>query len=173
MFQSIIIAVAIIASLAAIVAVLKLIAKRQAQAKKDAMRQTYHALVAQNNLEPELVEVFRHRMFALDATQKQFLFIEEEGAKDHRIVDLKAQRECRVMNSGHSISTTRKSGQTQTEEHINAISLVFTSADGSQVAVPVYTEAQDGIEERQQLKAKASKWQGILEALIREIRVRA
>lgn len=173
MFQTIMISLAIIASLAAIVFLLKIIAKRQAAAKKAAMWEDYRALVAMHKLNPDLVEDFQHRIVALDAQQLQFIQIQHAESQSSMLIDLAAQRDCQLMNAGHTISTTAKSGRAKTEEYINSISLVFTGRDGEKRTVPFYSEAMDGIEVRQQLKDKAAKWQSLLEGFITKKQLRA
>lgn len=160
------VAVAVVGTLAAIIYFLKLVTKRQAQARNKKMWDHYRSLLAQHNLAPDHVEEFPHRIFGLDTERQHFVFVQHDPAQPYELLDLSEQRECRIMNSGVNVSSTTTGGKTHTEEHVNSISLAFTSRSGVRISVPVYTEALDGIEQRKALQEKAGLWhRRILQAM--------
>ncbi len=164
------IALAVVGILAAIIYLLKFITQRQTKARKNAMWAHYKKLITDHKIAPDTVEEFRHRIFGLDSGKMHFIFVQHDAAQPHEVLDLSDQKDCRVVNSGVHVNVTGKGGKTQTEEHINAISLSFTSRSGVRIAVPVYTEIMDGIEHRQQLQQQASNWQRRIQQAMSGIR---
>lgn len=152
------VALALVGSLAAIIYFLKLVSRKQALARRNAIRARFNALLSQHNLSPEITEEFPHRILGLDSSQQRFIFTQEDPAQPHELIDLAEQRECRVVNSGVSVSTTDRGGKQKTEQHINLIGLAFTSRSGVRITVPLYTEALDGVDQRQHLQEKAGLW---------------
>ena len=148
------VALAVVGCLAAILYALKYVTKQQALARKKALRNHYRSLLAQHNLSPDTEEEFPHRIFGLDASRRHFVLAQHDPAQPHEIIDLTEQHECRIQKGGVSVPASNG----RTEEHINKIAIAFTSRSGVRISVPVYTEALDGVEQRQHLEARADTW---------------
>ncbi|MBS1615280.1 MAG: hypothetical protein JST06_04090 [Bacteroidetes bacterium] len=164
------IALAIVGILATIIYLLKLVTHRQTKARKNAMWTHFRSLIAEHKIAPETVEEFRHRIFGLDTGKMHFLFVQHDPAQPYEVLNLSDQKDCRVVNSGVQVNISGKGGQSHTEEHVNAISLSFTSRSGVRINVPVYTEIIDGIEHRKQLQQQANNWQRRIHQVLSGIR---
>jgi hypothetical protein len=158
---------AVIAAVIAVVAFLIALGRKHARAKKLIMLNAYQAVLTQNDLKPDLVDEFSHRIIGLDTAKNIFVAVRHEG--DHTpatVIPLSEVTDCSLKKSGHSVSVSGTTGKSMTEEFTNSIALLFHQRNGSPVEVPVYSEIQDGIGARVDLAQTAEKWQQLVRVAI-------
>ena len=161
------IALIVVGALAAIVAILIAISKKEARAKMAVMRDAYKAVLAQNNLAPDQVDEFSHRIIGMDTQRKVFVAIQHDGTETpYNVIPLADVADCKLQKSGLIIQTTRKNGTNVTEDHTDGIALSFMLRNGTSVDIPVYSEKLDGLTERIFLHRTAEKWQKLVRIAI-------
>jgi hypothetical protein len=160
------IAGAVLGSLAAIVALLIYITKRQGRARTKRLREEYSALLAQHNIQPSFSQVFDHRILALDARRGVFAFVQHDEKLPEAIIEMAEIADCQLWKDGIQISRKAgKRGET-VEEYVSAIGLSFKRKSGIVINVPIYTEALDGVKEKIPLTKAATQWLERLRAVL-------
>lgn len=158
MLHTLLVAGAVIGSLAAIVAFLIYITKRQGHARTKRLKEEYSALLAQHNIQPSFSQVFDHRILALDARRGIFAFVQHDEALPDAVIEMGDISDCQLWKDGIQVSRAGgKRGET-VEEYVSAVGLSFKRRSGIVINVPVYTEALDGVEEKIPLTKAAIQW---------------
>ena len=158
MLHTLLIALAIIGSLAAVITLLIMITKRQGRQRNKQLQDAYLSQLAQHNLNPEFSQVFDHRILALDAGRGVFVFVQHNEAQPAAVIDLSDISDCKLWKDGVQISRKRGNRPEAVEEYINAVGLSFARKSGVAMNIPVYTEMLDGIEQKNTLHKAAEQW---------------
>lgn len=157
MLHTLLIALAVVGGTAAIIFLCIFIARRESKRKKQRLLESYAALLAQHNINPDFSQTFEHRMFAFDANLRMFAFVQNDKILPSGVVDLSEVSECRIWKNGVQVSFNSSRNQS-VEEHISSVGLLFRHKNGNELIVPVYTEVLDGIEEKIKLSKAAEHW---------------
>jgi hypothetical protein len=158
MLHTLLIALAIIGSLAAIITLLIMMAKRQGRHRNKQLQDAYLAQLAQHNLNPEFSQVFDHRILALDTVRGVFVFVQQNEAQPFAVINLSDISDCKLWKDGVQISRKRGNRPEAVEEYISAVGLSFTRKSGVATNIPIYTEVLDGIEQKITLHKAAEQW---------------
>lgn len=158
MLHTLIIAIAIVGGIAAVIAFLIFITKRQGQRKNQQLQDSYSALLAQHNLQPDYSQFFEHRIFAFDAARRIFVFVQQDEDQPSAVIDLADVGDCRLWKDGVQIKRKGANRAESVEEYISAVGLSFSRKSGLVMNVPVYTEMLDGIEQKIALNKAADQW---------------
>jgi hypothetical protein len=158
MLHTLLIAAALIGSIAAIAGLLIYITKRQSRIRNQRLKDDYKALLAQHHIHPQFSQVFEHRILALDTSQQVFAFVQHDEALPSAVIHMAEVADCQLWKDGIQISHQRGKRGERVEEYVSAIGLSFKRRSGVVINVPVYTEALDGIEERIALTKAADQW---------------
>lgn len=166
MNHTLLIAIAMVCGIAAVAAILILITKRQARARKKALWEAFRTLQFQHNIEPDQVEELPHRIFGVDTLRKVFIFAQQDDARPTEVVQLDDVADCRLIKSGFTIDTGR-GGKNHFTEQIKSIALQFILKNGGKTDIPIYAEMLDGMEAREDLRQTAERWQQRVESLLK------
>jgi hypothetical protein len=158
MINTTVISLIMIGSIAAIIAFLIFVARRQGQRRTQRLKAAYSTLLSQHGLAPDHVQVFEHRIFALDGSKQQFAFVQNDEHLSSGVIDLAEVVNCKLWKDGVQISRSGNSRAGSVEEHINAVGLSFIRKSGIVINVPIYSEQLDGIEQKIALNKAAAHW---------------
>lgn len=165
MLHTLLIAGAVLGSIAAIVGFLIYVTKRQDRARIQRLKDKYNFLLAQHNIQPEFSQVFEHRILALDTSRGIFAFVQQDESLPVAVIDMADVTDCQLWKDGIQINRTEGKHRERVEKYVSAIGLSFRRRSGIVVNVPIYTEALDGIEEKIALSKAAAQWLERLRAI--------
>ena len=166
MNDALILSLIIIGVIAAIVAALMAISRKDSRAKKSLLLNTYKSVLDRHKLTPDHVDEFRHRIIGMDMTKKVFVAVQHDaGETPYNVIQLNDVTDCNVRKSGSTITTSRQAGSF-TDEFTDTIALSFVMRNGMAVDIPVYTDQLDGLAERIFLNQSAEKWRQLVRLAI-------
>lgn len=158
MLHNVLIAVAILLSIAGLVAILIVVTRKQRRARRNILRDRFNAVLSGHGLQATQVQEFEHRMLALDASRSTIVFVQDDPHFPEAVVPLANVSEIRFWKDGQHVGHTETGKGLRPEEQVTALGISFTTTGGETIRLPFYTEILDGINERTALKNDAEEW---------------
>jgi hypothetical protein len=146
MLHTLLIALAVIASIGAIVALCIFVTRRQTRHRRHQLQDNYRTILVQHNVTPDFSQTFEHRIFAFDTTRAMFAFAQSSEEHPSGVIELSEVEECTLWKDGVQINKNGGTKASSVEEYVNALGLSFRQKSGVVTNIPVYTEVLDGIE---------------------------
>lgn len=160
--STIIVAIILVGSVAAICFLLISIHNKQKRSAMNRLLKHFSQLGTGNDLNFSSQEVLNNCILGVDGIHRKVLVVtREDGFFSSFIVDLNRIKTCSVKK----IYGTIRAGDLKShklEQYLEKITLHFEMADGTSVQIPFYKHFENPIHESSALEQKARHWETIL-----------
>jgi hypothetical protein len=155
MSGTLMIAAAIVITIAAAVILLLKFTKRDLARQEAEMRSAFEQVVDEQKLTISDKDGNRNTIIAIDELKMLLLFIKYTGnTVTYELIPLTRVTDCIVKRKCPPNSPERKDDEYLTETHLS-----FKLINNATIDLPVYKESQDGLYERAHLDEMARRWQ--------------
>jgi hypothetical protein len=158
----ILITVVLLASIAAIIFALIYKAKSDTRKQIQRFEEQLAEVASQYQISWSAQLISKHRAFAWHAGKRLLFFMDfpDEGGRRH-VVDMSQVTQCKLIER---MTLTPAEKGMSADKNITSVALELCFDSKECIALPMYTEVEDGTFERGRLTDQARHWQALIQA---------